>query len=766
MPKDARRATETRRIAGWCLSVLSVGVAAWAVTQLRGKTHPTPNGILFCAIIFSAWFGGQGPGMLASVLATVVAVYTSRYYGETTDGLSAAELPARVLFLGTGLFISWLTGRQRRAEAGLRTLSQSLERKVDERTAALRASEAKLKEAQRLARIGYWERDLVADRVTWSEETCRIFGVKTMDGTLSCARVLAMIHPEDRSIQARAFEDAVKGSRSYDVEYRIVRPDGQMRFVHAWDKIECDQSGRPIRMFGTVQDITERRQTEDALRRSEDELRLAIDTIPVMAWTVRPDGVVDFLNRRWMDYCGLSVNEHIADPTTPIHPLDVARVLEKWRAQMAAGEGYDDEMRLRRRDGEYRWFLVRTAPLRDEQSQIVKWYGVSTDIEDRKQAEAAARSSQQLLEQVLATLPVGVVVTNRAGDLILANAMARRIWGETVVSGSERWARSEGFWHGTGERIVATQWASVRALTNGETSLGELIDIKTFDHQKKTIRNSAAPIRNAEGAIVGAVIVNEDVTERVHTEETLRQTQVELSRMARVMTMGELTASIAHEVNQPLTAIVNNASACLNLLDGLAENITEVRAALAEIAQDGERAGKVIDRVRALVKKDPPKLAPCDLRGLTKDVLGLASHESAARGVAISVQMPEMLPMVRGDQVQLQQVLLNLTMNGMEAMAQTEKSRRTLEISGRADAQEGRPGVTLEVRDHGVGLSDVGSDKIFDAFYSTKPQGLGMGLTISRSLIDAHGGRLWAQANEGGGATFAFWLPALESNGA
>src|ERR1051326_6649548 len=190
--------------------------------------------------------------------------------------------------------------------------------------AAWQEREAKLKEAQRIGKIGYWERDLEADRITWSEETCRIWGVPFSAGSLSQAQLQELIHPDDRQLQNQELENAQGQSQPYDGEYRIVRPDGEVRFLHVRDEIVCDASGKPIRLFGTVQDITERKRAEDALRRSEDELRVVVDTIPVMAWTLRPDGVVDFLNRRWTDYSGVILEQYVADPTGPIHTEDVA----------------------------------------------------------------------------------------------------------------------------------------------------------------------------------------------------------------------------------------------------------------------------------------------------------------------------------------------------------------------------------------------------------------------------------------------------------
>lgn len=269
---------------------------------------------------------------------------------------------------------------------------------------ALQESEAKFKQAQRVAHLGYWERNLDTGCITWSDEVYRIFGVSPPSGGPPLTEWLHFLHPEDRERVALEVEEAQRALRQYDVEYRLVRPDGEVRWVHSEAHVIRDEEERPRRTFGIAQDITEQKRAQEALRRSEDRTRLIIDTIPVMAWSVQPDGAVDFLNQRWIDYAGVSLEEFVTDPLGPVHPDDRERVIKKWSAQMARGEFYEDEMRLQRADGEYRWFLVRTAPIPDEQGNIVKWYGVSIDIEERKLAEEQLKGFNQSLRALSARL--------------------------------------------------------------------------------------------------------------------------------------------------------------------------------------------------------------------------------------------------------------------------------------------------------------------------------------------------------------------------
>jgi C4-dicarboxylate-specific signal transduction histidine kinase len=246
-----------------------------------------------------------------------------------------------------------------------------------------------------------------------------------------------------------------------------------------------------------------------------------------------------------------------------------------------------------------------------------------------------------------------------------------------------------------------------------------------------------------------------DVTERKRAEEALHQAQAELAHVTRVMTMGELTASIAHEINQPLAAVMTNANACLRWLAGPMPNLDEAREAVTRINRDGKRASDVIDRIRTLVKKSTTEKARVDLNEAIQEVVGLVQSEIQKNGVTLRMELATDLPQILGNRVQLQQVILNLVMNGIEAMSEIrDRSRDLLIRSGKYESDK----LLVAVQDSGVGIDWQNHEKLFDAFYTTKSQGMGMGLAISRSIVENHGGRLWAVPNDGPGTIFQFTL--------
>ena len=282
------------------------------------------------------------------------------------------------------------------------------------------------------------------------------------------------------------------------------------------------------------------------------------------------------------------------------------------------------------------------------------------------------------------------------------------------------------------------------------------------DNSLKRLHLVAHAIRDQNGQLeyIGAI---QDVSERRVSEEALTEARSELAHVSRVVSLGTLTASIAHEVNQPLTAIVNNANACLELLPDSTPQLQEIQNALAEIVDDADRASAVLARVRQLVRKAPYTRTLLNLRDVVAEVLVLARNEFAARHVAILTELAEDLPLVLGDRVQIQQVLLNLVVNGMDAMNSIEESKRAVTIGSRTELGDGQPMAVIAVRDSGIGVRLEEMDRLFEAFYTTKPQGMGMGLAISRSIIEAHGGRLWCEPNQEAGATFLFSLPLAGS---
>jgi len=355
------------------------------------------------------------------------------------------------------------------------------------------------------------------------------------------------------------------------------------------------------------------------LRREDRKLTEAIETIPAMAWIIGPDGAVQFRNRRWVEYTGLSqLGKAEEVGKIAIHPEDLDRIVRRMGASFASGEPFEEEMRLRRTDGEYRWFLTRAVPLRAKRGKVVKWYGAATDIQDRKRAE---------------------------------------------------------------------------------------------------------------------------------------ELQADLAHTNRVSTLGELAASISHEIKQPISAAVMDAQASLRWLNSDQPDLDQARRATAAFVKDGVRAANIIDRLGALFKKTPPQRESVDVDEIIGEMVLLLRGEANEYAVSIRTDFAADLPKITADRVQLQQVLMNLMLNGIEAMKETG-GVLTVKTGGVEGGQ-----LLISVSDTGVGLPDGRADEVFNAFFTTKPQGSGMGLAISRSIVESHGGRLWATSHDGRGATFHFTLP-------
>ena len=532
----------------------------------------------------------------------------------------------------------------------------------------LRESERMLEEAQRIAHVGYWERDLDTGLVTWSDETYRIFGLSPEERPLTRGRVRELIHPDDREMNLEAVAEALEGGAPHEVEYRVVRPSGEVRFVHSRGNVTRDGSGRPRRTFGTAQDITERKRAEQRLVAQHTVTQILAEAANLEEATPR------ILQ---------TVCECLAWDLGALWRIDrdagVLRCVEVWSKQSLAAPHFAAASR---------------------ESTFLPGIGLPGRV----------WSSREPLY-----IPDVVPDANFPRAPIAANEGLHAAFCFPILLG--------------GEVLGAVEFFS-QEIRQPDQELLEMM---------ATI-----------GSQIGQFV------ERTHAEEALMRAQAELAHVARVATLGELTASIAHEINQPLAAIVTNASVCLRWLEDEPPNLDRAREAARRIVRDGTRAGDVIARIRALARKADGETAPLSINDALEEVTALAQAEVRRNAVALRMQLAADLPPVLGDRVQLQQVILNLLMNGIEALASVVDRPRELFI--RSCPREPDQ-VLVAVQDSGVGIDPDSLDKIFDPFYTTKPQGMGMGLAISRSIIEAHGGRLWATASEGNGAVFHFTLP-------
>ncbi|UPJ74199.1 PAS domain-containing sensor histidine kinase [Bradyrhizobium sp. 187] len=492
------------------------------------------------------------------------------------------------------------------------------------------------------------------------------------------------------------------------------------------------------------------------------QLQATLNVIPAHTWYASRSGGLTFVNKRTADYLGLPKDHPLrfgidvgaqCDAHLPfVHPDDRTETQENWATRLRTGEGGEGSFRVRNAQGGYRWFLSRAEPLLADDGTILQWVGVNLDIEDLKCAEEALRENERSLLLAIDGIAGLVAVLAPNGELKAANRQLFEYFGRSLEE-LQNWGTNDTVHPEDLPRILELVQRGVAS----EIPFNFELRVRRFDGQYRWFENRHVPILDDSGRIARWYLLLTDIEDRTRALARLDQMQSDFAHMNRVSMMGELAASLSHEITQPIASARNNARAALNFLDKQPPDLGEVREALGCIVGDADRAGGIIDRIRDQMKKAPPRKERFDLNAAIDEVIMFGQGAIFKNRVWVQTLLSEGLVPVHGDRVQLQQVVLNLLLNAVEAMGSVEAAPRELLIS----TKQVHTGVVVAVRDSGPGIDPEHLDRVFNSFYTTKPSGTGMGLSICRSIVDAHGGRLWAEANESRGVTFQFALPAV-----
>ena len=613
-------------------------------------------------------------------------------------------------------------------------------------TQELRRREAYLAEAQKLSHTGSFGWKPGSGEIAWSDETYRIFEYDRAE-KITLDIIMERVHPEDRNLVLKVIERASTSGAAIDCEYRLLYPDDRVKYVRVLAR-PLGTASDDLEFAGAVIDITAAKRAEQALRKSERELRTLIDVMPAFVGTALPDGSCDFLSESWLDYLGFAREQGLGwGWASTIHPEDVDRVVANWRAGLAAGKSVEQELRCRRADGTYLWFLNRDFPLRDDEGNIIKWYGVLTNIDALKQTESALQTRERELVGIIETIPAMLWSASPTGETTHLSQRILEYHGAPLEELVNRgW---ESFIH-PDDREKAAQ-AFAQAISSGE-SYSAIRRLRRADGEYRWHHSMGEPLRDPHGKIIQWYGLSIDIDERKRAEDHLRDTRIKLAKASRLATVAELAASIAHQLNQPLMSILANAQAAKRWLNAAPSNVTEVNSSIERIIRDARAADETMQHIRALFKQEPFDKKDVSIPDILREVVRIVQEDPKKRDVPIECRFEESLPAVHVDQIQIQQVFINLIVNAIEALERQQAAPLVL-LRAVTDSNE----MLVQVIDNGPGVDDP--DRIFDAFMTTKEKGMGIGLAVSRSIVEAYGGRLWAENNKTGGATFKVALP-------
>ena len=725
--------------------------------------------------------------------------------GVLVAGSRRADFPTEVERLllrvaanqaGIGLQEARRSGEQKR-------IAEMLEQRVAERTRQLtavnddlRRSEAYLAQAQRVSHTGSFGWSVSSGDIVWSDETFRILEYdRTIQPTVEL--VFQRMHPEDRALVQQIIDRAIQERKAFGFEHRLLMQDGSVKYVRVVGHPSTNYESGNLEFVGAVTDITESKRVEESLRRSEGYLAEAQRLTHTGSWVWRVEGRDALhLSEEWYRIYGFDPEAGVPtwdERLLRIHPEDRA----KWQATIDRAidekSDYEMEFRILLPAGSVRHIQTVGHPVVNASGDLVQFVGSSVDITERKRAEALREGESRILEMIARDAPleeileklVRVVEAQFAGllcSVLLLDEDGQHVRHGAAPSLPEPYTKAiDGLSIGPKagscgtamyrrEPVVVTDilqdplWEEYRGVAEpyGFRACSSTPILMHSDevlgsfamYYREPRSPSPAEARALEMATHLAGIAIERKLAR-EERERLRQAQADLAHINRVTTMGELTASLAHEIKQPITAAVTDARTCLRWLGRDEPNVPEAREAASRLVTDVTRAAEIISRIGLLFKKGGLQREVIDVNELIREMIVLLRNEAARYSISIGSDLAEDLSKVVGDRIQLQQVFMNLMLNGIEAM----KDLGTVgELTIKSQPGEGSQ-LLISIGDTGVGLQPEQAEKVFDAFYTTKAQGTGMGLPISRSIIESHGGRLWATANSGPGATFQFTLP-------
>jgi PAS domain S-box-containing protein len=618
------------------------------------------------------------------------------------------------------------------------------------------------------------------------------------------------VHPDDVAFKVRSWLSNLEAMTSHDANCRFQGADGRYRWFNVRGEPLRDADGCVQKWFGVLIDIDDRKKAEETSRESELKLREIIETmpstlwstaadgephavegrptsndhdrvrnaltnpaqlqatlqatlnvIPAYTWSAPPSGGLTFVNKRTANYLGLPKDHPLRfgvdfgaqwdAHVSLVHPDDREETRKVWSTCLRTGEAGEVSFRVRNAQGDYRWFLSRAEPLRASDGALLLWVGVNLDIEELKCAEQALRESELKLREIIETLPSMIWSTGPDGEPTYVNQRVIDYSGcrfeDLLNLGWRDFIHPDDF--------PETVKAFYHSIQTGE-SYEAVHRLHRADGQYRWHHARGEPLRDKQQRIIQWYALSVDIDAGKQAENELRATQAQLARASQAATVAELSASIAHEINQPLAGIIASAQTCQTWLSGDNPNLPRARAAVDRIIRDGNAAADIIRRIRALFRQTAPAKTLLQINEVIDEVRRLAQDELNRRGVSMELELTEALPAAPVDRIQIQQVLMNLIRNGAEAMEDANSpAKRLIVRSQRVDEC-----IVVEVCDCGPGLTHP--EKIFEPFYSTKPNGLGVGLAISRSIVQAHGGVLRVRSNQPQGTVFSLTLPLPE----